>query len=76
MVFDRRRPHGRVKYVRVMGHWAGGEISPDMEQVPPDGLNEIELPMQIGPDAIAFEVVGMSVSPRYAHYLFIFHTRS
>lgn len=59
-------PMSAQNVVRVMGRiGAGAEISPDMEQVPEEGLEEIELPLPIGPGAIAFEVVGQSMSPRY-----------
>lgn len=52
--------------VAVMGRiGAGAEISPDEEQVPPEGLYEIETPFPIPTDAIAFEVVGESMWPRY-----------
>lgn len=52
--------------VAVMGRiGAGAEISPDDEQVPPEGLYEIETPFPIPDDAIAFEVAGESMWPRY-----------
>ena len=52
--------------VAVMGKiGAGAEISPDDEQVPPEGLYEIETPFPIPDDAIAFEVTGESMWPRY-----------
>jgi phage repressor protein C with HTH and peptisase S24 domain len=52
--------------VRVMGRIGGGaKIDPEYEQVPEGGLEEIELPMPVGPDAIAFEVSGQSMAPRY-----------
>lgn len=52
--------------VRVMGRiGAGAEITPDLEQVPDDGLDEVELPVPIGADAVAFEVAGNSMAPRY-----------
>ena len=51
---------------RVMGYvGAGAEIEPDFEQVPDEGLYEIELPFPIPPDAVAFEVRGDSMWPRY-----------
>lgn len=59
-------PMAAQNMVRIMGRiGTGAEISPDLEQVPEEGLDEVELPMPVGPDAIAFEVVGMSMSPRY-----------
>lgn len=52
--------------VRVMGRiGAGAEIFPDEEQIPPDGLYEIEAPFPLPPEAIAFEVNGESMWPRY-----------
>lgn len=54
------------KLVRVMGRiGAGAEISPDEEQVPPEGLFEIETQFPIPEGAIAFEVAGDSMWPRY-----------
>lgn len=44
---------------------AGAEISPDEEQVPEDGLSEIEVPFPLPDDAIAFQVEGESMWPRY-----------
>ena len=52
--------------VSVMGRiGAGAEIMPDFEQLPPDGLYQIEVPIEIPHDAIAFEVEGDSMWPRY-----------
>jgi transcriptional regulator with XRE-family HTH domain len=52
--------------VSVMGRiGAGAEIQPDDEQVPPEGLYEIETPFPLPDDAIAFEVTGESMWPRY-----------
>lgn len=56
----------KVNSVAVMGRiGAGSEIYPDDEQVPPEGLYEIETPFPLPEDAIAFEVVGESMWPRY-----------
>lgn len=53
-------------FVRVMGRiGAGAEISPDEEQVPPEGIDEIEVPFPLPDNAIAFEVQGESMWPRY-----------
>ncbi|WP_299937371.1 LexA family transcriptional regulator [uncultured Nitratireductor sp.] len=69
-----KRPHDLLledrsddrNVVAVMGRIAAGaEISPDEEQVPPEGLYEIETPFPIPDDAIAFEVSGESMWPRY-----------
>lgn len=52
--------------VAVMGRiGAGAEISPEEEQIPPEGLYEIETPFPLPDDAIAFEVNGESMWPRY-----------
>lgn len=52
--------------VGVMGMiGAGGVISPEYEQVPPEGLSEIEAPFPLPDDAIAFQVEGNSMWPRY-----------
>lgn len=52
--------------VRVLGLiGAGAEISPEFEQVPPEGLSQIEVPFPVPDDAIAFEVQGDSMWPRY-----------
>ncbi|MGO7921990.1 XRE family transcriptional regulator [Rhizobium ruizarguesonis] len=52
--------------IAVMGRiGAGAEILPEEEQIPPEGLYEIETPFPLPEDAIAFEVVGESMWPRY-----------
>jgi hypothetical protein len=52
--------------VRVVGRiGAGAEIQPEFEQIPPEGLYEIEVPFPIPEDAIAFQVEGDSMWPRY-----------
>ena len=44
---------------------AGATIEPEHEQVPPEGLGEIELPFPIAEETIAFEVSGDSMLPKY-----------
>jgi len=44
---------------------AGAVIEPDNEQVPPEGLGEIELPFPISEETVAFEVAGDSMLPKY-----------
>ncbi|WP_245276394.1 S24 family peptidase [Methylocapsa aurea] len=56
-------PGNRVRVVGRIG--AGAEILPEFEQIPPEGLYEIEVPFPIAPDAIAFQVEGDSMWPRY-----------
>lgn len=52
--------------VRIMGFvGAGGDISPEYEQVPEEGLSDIECPFPLPDDAIAFRVEGTSMWPRY-----------
>jgi repressor LexA len=44
---------------------AGASIGPELEQMPPEGLGEVELPFPIAEETIAFEVVGDSMLPKY-----------
>src|ERR1700749_4276145 len=44
---------------------AGASIEPEHEQVPPEGLGEVELPFPIAEETIAFEVSGDSMLPKY-----------
>ena len=52
--------------VPIMGRvGAGATIEPEHEQVPPEGLGEVELPFPISEETIAFEVAGNSMLPKY-----------
>jgi repressor LexA len=52
--------------VPLMGRiGAGATIEPEHEQVPPEGLGEVELPFPIEEEIVAFEVVGDSMLPKY-----------
>ena len=52
--------------VPIMGRvGAGANIEPEHEQVPPEGLGNVELPFPIAEETIAFEVVGDSMLPIY-----------
>jgi repressor LexA len=52
--------------VPIMGRvGAGAVIEPEYEQVPPEGLGEVELPFPISEETIAFEVAGDSMLPKY-----------
>lgn len=52
--------------VPIMGFiGAGSEIEPEYEQVPPDGLGEVELPFEVPDEMIAFQVKGDSMLPKY-----------
>jgi len=55
-----------LNYVPIMGRvGAGAVIEPEYEQVPPEGLGEIEMPFPISEETIAFEVSGDSMLPKY-----------
>ncbi len=52
--------------VPIMGRiGAGANIEPDYEQVPEDGIEQVELPFPIADDLIGFRVVGDSMMPTY-----------
>src|ERR1700722_4906685 len=52
--------------VPIMGRvGAGAIIEPENEQVPPEGLGEVELPFPIAEETVAFEVAGDSMLPKY-----------
>ena len=52
--------------VPIMGRvGAGAAIEPEHEQVPPEGLGEVELPFPFSEETIAFEVAGDSMLPKY-----------
>src|SRR5947209_18517993 len=52
--------------VPIMGRvGAGAAIEPEHEQVPPEGLGEVQLPFPISEETIAFEVSGDSMLPKY-----------
>src|SRR6202020_2310141 len=52
--------------VPIMGRvGAGASIEPEYEQVPPEGLGDVELPFPIDEEIIAFEVAGDSMLPKY-----------
>ncbi len=56
----------RLNYVPIMGRiGAGASIEPEYEQVPPEGLGEVELPFPITEETVAFEVAGDSMLPKY-----------
>jgi repressor LexA len=52
--------------VPVMGYLgAGAEVEPDYEQVPPEGLDEFEIPFPLPAEMIAFRVRGSSMLPAF-----------
>lgn len=52
--------------VPLMGYvGAGAEIQPEFEQVPPEGLEDVELPFPLPDEMIAFRVRGDSMLPVY-----------
>ena len=56
----------QLNSVPIMGRvGAGASIEPEHEQVPPEGLGEVELPFPIAEETIAFEVAGDSMLPKY-----------
>lgn len=55
--------HTVVKVVGRIG--AGQEILPELEQLPPEGLFQIEVPFPVPDNTLAFEVEGESMWPRY-----------
>jgi hypothetical protein len=59
-------PKPDVKSLPIMGYvGAGAEILPEFEQVPPEGLDTIDIPFAVPPDLIGLEVKGDSMLPRY-----------
>jgi repressor LexA len=56
----------RLNMVPIMGRiGAGATIEPEYEQVPSEGLGEVELPFPIAEETVAFEVAGDSMLPKY-----------
>ena len=52
--------------VPIMGYLgAGAEVEPEFEQVPPEGLDQIDLPFPVPDEMIAFKVTGNSMLPVY-----------
>lgn len=59
-------PSGRSGSVPVMGYLgAGAEVEPDYEQVPAEGLDQVDIPFSLPGDMIAFQVKGESMLPVY-----------
>ena len=55
-----------TRMIQVMGLiGAGAEILMDVEQIGPDGLEEVELSIAVPPASLAFRVQGQSMWPRY-----------
>jgi phage repressor protein C with HTH and peptisase S24 domain len=55
-----------TSWVPLMGEiGAGAEISPEFEQVPEEGIEQIEVPFPLPADMVAFRVKGDSMLPRY-----------
>ena len=52
--------------LRIVGRiGAGAEILPEYEQLPPEGLYDLDVALPLSPDTIAFVVEGDSMWPRY-----------
>lgn len=59
-------PEIATTVVPIMGYvGAGAEIEPEFEQVPEGGLHQVEIPITLPDDLIAFEVRGESMLPMY-----------
>ncbi|MGB3536822.1 MAG: LexA family transcriptional regulator [Mesorhizobium sp.] len=55
-----------TRAVPLMGFiGAGAEVEPDFEQVPPEGLDQIQVPFALPSDMIAFQVRGDSMMPQF-----------
>lgn len=55
--------------VPIMGRvGAGAHIEPDYEQVPAEGIEQVELPYAIADEMIGFRVVGNSMEPAYEEH--------
>ncbi|ACB95038.1 XRE family transcriptional regulator [Beijerinckia indica] len=64
---DRQAPEKEPKYtVRLVGRiGAGAVIDSEFEQEPPGGFDEVQIPYPAPSGAVAFEIVGDSMWPRY-----------
>lgn len=57
---------GSSTEIPIMGYLgAGAEVEPEWEQVPPEGLDQIDIPFPMPADMIAFVVKGDSMLPVY-----------
>jgi phage repressor protein C with HTH and peptisase S24 domain len=59
-----RGPEGRVPVMGYVG--AGAEVEPDFEQVPLEGLDQINVPFALPGDMVAFQVKGDSMLPQFS----------
>lgn len=66
--------HSLVPLVGFIG--AGGDIDPEHEQVPEGGFEEIELTVGVTVDAVAFEIKGASMKPKYENGQLIICTKN
>lgn len=63
----------QTSVIKVMGYvGAGAEIMPDYEQVPPEGLEEVEVNFPLPDGIIAFRVRGDSMLPQFRDGTIIF----
>lgn len=59
-------PDAEETEIPVMGYvGAGGDVDPDYEQVPADGIRQVTIPFRLPDDMVAFEVTGNSMMPQY-----------
>lgn len=64
LLTGRADPSAGNSVIPVVGYLgAGAEVEPDFEQVPPDGLEQCEVPFPLPHDMIAFKVRGTSMMP-------------
>ncbi len=55
-----------LDHIPIMGRvGAGAVIEPDNEQIPPEGIGEVQLPFALAEETVAFEVTGDSMLPKY-----------
>lgn len=65
-------PSTQPSLVPLMGFvGAGAEVEPDFEQVPPEGLDQIEVPFSLPADMIALQVKGDSMLPQFRNGVII-----
>jgi phage repressor protein C with HTH and peptisase S24 domain len=58
--------HAARASVPIMGYiGAGAEIDPDYEQVPAEGLDQVEVPLLLPEEVIGLQVKGDSMLPKY-----------
>ncbi|WP_238395196.1 S24 family peptidase, partial [Streptococcus suis] len=65
-------PEAMPSLVPLMGYvGAGAEVEPDFEQVPEEGMEQIEVPFPLPADMIALQVRGDSMLPQFRNGVII-----